>query len=441
MKTILLTAAATLGLTAVTMAQVPNYVPTNGLVGWWPFNGNAIDESGNGNNGTLSSPTLTNDRFGISNTAININQSNDIVCTSTLINNPQNFSISLWFKTDSTNGWIFGLDDGQCNHIFNWDRYLSINSNGNLEFRIFDTGNQNIIITSNNAYNDNQWHNCVYSLSNFVMSIYVDGQIAANSINNINASNYQGYWRIGGLGSSNIPYVPSLIGQIDDIGIWNRALSSCEIQDLYNAQLGSLAISAGPDQTVCSGNSLTLNASGGSNYQWNNNVLDGQPFTPTQNGSYIVSGTDSLGCIGSDTLTVTVLENASSTINQTALDSYTLNGQTYTQSGTYTQTIPAANGCDSVITLNLTLNFTGLWNSSTLNFSLFPNPATQHIQVNADHTLVGTEYRIFDNTGKLVLSGILNAEKNTIDVSNLAIGTYVFKVGDNVKQSFKVMKQ
>jgi len=57
---------------------------------------------------------------------------------------------------------------------------------------------------------------------------------------------------------------------------------------------------------------------------------------------------------------VTVLENAVSTLTQTALDSYTLNGQTYTQSGTYTQTVPAANGCDSTITLNLTLNFTGM---------------------------------------------------------------------------------
>jgi hypothetical protein len=36
------------------MAQVPSYVPTNGLVGWWPFNGNANDESGNGNNGTVN---------------------------------------------------------------------------------------------------------------------------------------------------------------------------------------------------------------------------------------------------------------------------------------------------------------------------------------------------------------------------------------------------
>jgi hypothetical protein len=151
-----------------------------------------------------------------------------------------------------------------------------------------------------------------------------------------------------------------ITGKIDDIGIWDRALTQCEIQDLYQAQLGSQAISAGLDQSICAGDNVTLNASGGNSYQWNNNVLDGLPFAPTQTATYAVNGTDSLGCTGSDTVVVSVLENATSTLTQTALDSYTLNGQTYTQSGTYTQVVPAANGCDSTITLNLTLNFTGI---------------------------------------------------------------------------------
>ena len=151
-----------------------------------------------------------------------------------------------------------------------------------------------------------------------------------------------------------------LQGSLDDIGIWNRALTACEIQDLYHAQLGSQAISAGADQSICSGYPVTLNGSGGTTYQWNNNVVDGQAFTPNQSANYVLNGTDSLGCQGTDTVVVTVLENAVSTLTQTALDSYTLNGQTYTQSGTYTQTLIAANGCDSTITLNLTLNFTGM---------------------------------------------------------------------------------
>jgi len=151
-------------------------------------------------------------------------------------------------------------------------------------------------------------------------------------------------------------------GSLDDIGIWNRALTECEIQDLYQAQLNSVSqsISAGADQSICSGDNVTLSGTGGSNYQWNNNVVDGQAFVPTQSNTYVLTAQDSLGCTGTDTVVVTVLENSASTLTETALGSYTLNGQTYTQSGTYTQTLTAANGCDSTITLNLTLNFTGI---------------------------------------------------------------------------------
>ena len=52
-------------IAVISFGQVPNYVPTNGLVGYWPFNGNANDESGNGNDGTNNGATLTADRFGM----------------------------------------------------------------------------------------------------------------------------------------------------------------------------------------------------------------------------------------------------------------------------------------------------------------------------------------------------------------------------------------
>ena len=55
--------AVGLCIAANTFAQVPSYVPTNGLVGWWPFNNNANDESGNGNNGAITGTTITADRF------------------------------------------------------------------------------------------------------------------------------------------------------------------------------------------------------------------------------------------------------------------------------------------------------------------------------------------------------------------------------------------
>ena len=53
--------------------QVPANVPTDGLVGWWPFNGNANDESGNGQDGTpINGPVLNDDRLGNANSAYEV---------------------------------------------------------------------------------------------------------------------------------------------------------------------------------------------------------------------------------------------------------------------------------------------------------------------------------------------------------------------------------
>jgi hypothetical protein len=101
MKKSLFTAFAVgLGLTANLWAQVPSYVPTNGLVGWWPFNGNANDESGNGNNGTVNGATLTADRFGNLNKAYSFDGVDNYIH---VLNTPSldivNGTLNLWFNT------------------------------------------------------------------------------------------------------------------------------------------------------------------------------------------------------------------------------------------------------------------------------------------------------------------------------------------------------
>jgi hypothetical protein len=63
-KNLLMTAIAIFGLATITFGQtVPSYVPTSGLVGWWPFTGNANDSSGNGNNGTVLAGTTISSSF------------------------------------------------------------------------------------------------------------------------------------------------------------------------------------------------------------------------------------------------------------------------------------------------------------------------------------------------------------------------------------------
>ena len=68
------------------VAQVPSYVPTDGLVAYYPFNGNANDESGNGNNGTIDGASLTVDRFSNTNSAFKFDGIDNSITTNTILN-------------------------------------------------------------------------------------------------------------------------------------------------------------------------------------------------------------------------------------------------------------------------------------------------------------------------------------------------------------------
>ena len=89
-------------------AQIPSFVPTNGLVGYWPFNGNANDESGNGNNGVVNGATLTSDRFGNAGKAYNFSASErDYIVSSQIGMNNLTGTFSSWVEF---NGPIGGGD-------------------------------------------------------------------------------------------------------------------------------------------------------------------------------------------------------------------------------------------------------------------------------------------------------------------------------------------
>ena len=85
-------------------------IPTDSLVGYWPFNGNANDESGNNLHGTVNGPILTSDRFGNENSAYLFDGTDDYieVQPSAIIDSTINhdFSISVW----SDNSYLDGKD-------------------------------------------------------------------------------------------------------------------------------------------------------------------------------------------------------------------------------------------------------------------------------------------------------------------------------------------
>ena len=102
--------------------------------------------------------------------------------------------------------------------------------------------------------------------------------------------------------------------------------------------------------TINNSTASTVNATACDSYTWRN----GQTYTASTN-TPTTTIVNAAGCDSVITLHLTINNSTTNTINATACDSYTWNNTNYTTSGNYTQTYPAANGCDSTVTLNLTI--------------------------------------------------------------------------------------
>ncbi len=232
--------AVGLGLTANVMAQVPSYVPSNGLVGWWPFNGNANDESGNGNNGMVNGATLTTDRFGNAGKAYSFDGVDDEILIQSLqsYNFNSKISVSIWIKS-------LNQTQQKKNLVTKYGGFsdaFSIDVKPNeLQFNI-SSGSANWNTSFNSNLNiDNSWHFVVatYDFTSNIFKIYLDGINISSSTppfqmgNGNNAPVIFGYF----FDPNNTYAGQRYYGDLDDIGIWNRALTDQEISDLYNANI------------------------------------------------------------------------------------------------------------------------------------------------------------------------------------------------------------
>ncbi len=227
--------------------SVPSYVPTNGLVGWWGFNGNAQDGSGNGNHGTIvGSITNTTDRFGIANSALFFNGNDCHIPLPTLNTLPYRpISYSAWVIVNSYFPITFGHKFraiagrntafvGDCGVIGFWSDggYPSSQQNTFLLWRGGgSTGSPPLAATSPQL---NQWVHVVYTQEiNGDWKWYMNGALS-NSGNFTDPMNYFSEFRIGGCNNYNCSWNDKL----DDIGIWNRSLTPQEITNLYLSQSG-----------------------------------------------------------------------------------------------------------------------------------------------------------------------------------------------------------
>ncbi len=114
------------------------------------------------------------------------------------------------------------------------------------------------------------------------------------------------------------------------------------------------------DTEICKGDKVTLSGSGATSYTWDNNVQNNTPFAPEKTNTYTVKGIDANKCENTDQVEVIVHEATDVTFDTTICvgTSFQLGKQVLTTAGTYTETFARADahGCDSIVTLNLSIS-------------------------------------------------------------------------------------
>ena len=169
-------------------------------------------------------------------------------------------------------------------------------------------------------------------------------------------------------------------------------------------------------------------------YTW----IDGNTYT-SSNNSATYTMTNSVGCDSVITLDLTINMPDTVILTETALDSYTLNNEVYYESGVYTQVLQGSEGCDSIIILNLTMEHTGLNEINQVVLEVYPNPVNDVFNVSASQELFG-DYTIVDIRGREVLQGHLTGKETSINIENLETGPYLMRLSDS-DQVVRIIKQ
>lgn len=232
-----------------------NYISVSeqieGIVAYYPFTGNAEDESGNDFHGTSVGADLTVDRFGASNSAYHFAaDGGHIEIPYNLFSDGFPFSVSFWVKADSfENNYsvTFGCRSWDS---YGEDVYHSLASSNIHDDRVsFHLGDGNgggpynrRSYVAPHSFNTNEWYHVIFIIDNLYME---EGRIIVNG-EDVDFSHYSGTansvdfssgtFDIGAVkcnGNSYFGEAPLITGCIDDFYVFNRILNDAEIQVLY----------------------------------------------------------------------------------------------------------------------------------------------------------------------------------------------------------------
>ncbi len=228
-------------------------VPVNGLVAYYPFNGDATDKSGNNYNGTVGGALLTTDRFGNQERAYQFDGDDDYIAienaTGTKLEPKDAITLSCFIRADGLHGENPFSRIIRKTASFNNGYELSWEIGGNSEITAkllyncipvqFSTPSDGI--SFNNTTLINEWHHIAmtYSTTTHILKLYIDGILSASKNNcNYDFQHSLNTLFIGGSNglkdANNVVVHESFPGKIDDVRIYERALTDLEINALYH---------------------------------------------------------------------------------------------------------------------------------------------------------------------------------------------------------------
>lgn len=232
--------------------SLPTYVPSDGLVGWWPFTGNAGDSSTYGNNGVVFNAALATDRFGKAGSAYSFNGFNSRIEVAD--------AASLRCRKITMSVWVLNKNVSKIGQIIykaslNADNeaYSVFCNNDSKQGSAVKIGSNCVTTVGWKGLNyrrpaqQGNWEHLVTTFDGSIYRLYKNGGLDTS----ISYSGLMDSCIGGGLrfGFNHTRFSTStgdpFNGTIDDIGIWNRALDSSEISRLYS------------DTTVSTGNGNT----------------------------------------------------------------------------------------------------------------------------------------------------------------------------------------
>jgi hypothetical protein len=207
-----------------------NEIPTNGLVAFYPFNGNADDESVNKNDGTVSGTTLTEDRNANANSAYSFDGIDDYIVLGDDFDQESN-SINVWFKIAD----IMIFEAGET--IIASDHANKVNGLWSITLRADTENPQSPQLRFNRNGNVNlnpigsDWYMATLTFDGSEYKYYVNGVMVNSGFDqgNINSKDGIPFSTVG----TSRKFDRYFNGLIDDIRIYSRALDVNEIITIY----------------------------------------------------------------------------------------------------------------------------------------------------------------------------------------------------------------